>query len=72
MFPIHQKLVLTVRLGSVVWMKEILLEPGDNVSRVAGGSFGGNFITFEPGNDGSMRLNTIPTILTKILDWTFR
>jgi len=23
---------------------------------VAGGSFGGNFITFEPGNDGSMRL----------------
>jgi CubicO group peptidase (beta-lactamase class C family) len=57
---VNQKLVLTipeVRPGSVVWMKEVPLEPyGDNVFRAAGGSVGNKFITFESGNDGSMRL----------------
>ena len=57
---VNQKLVLTVpeiRPGSVVYMKEIPLEPfRDNVFRVAGGSFYGNFITFETSDDGSMRL----------------
>ena len=57
---VNEKLVLTVpeiRPGSVVYMKEIPLEPfGDNVFRVGGGSFGGNFITFEPGNDGIVAL----------------
>lgn len=57
---VNQKLALTVpelRPGSVVYMKETPLEPfGDNVFRVVGGSFYGNFITFETGNDGSMRL----------------
>ena len=38
-------------------MKETPLEPfGGSVFRVDGGSFHGNFITFEPGNDGGMRL----------------
>jgi len=53
---VNQKLVLTVpelRPGSVVYMKEIPLEPfGENVFRVAGGSFYGNFITFESSKDG--------------------
>ncbi len=57
---VNQKLVLTVpelRPGSVVYMKETPLKPfGDNVFYVDGGSFYGNFITFESGNDGSMRL----------------
>jgi len=57
---VNDKLVLNVpeiRPGSVVFMKEVPLEPfGDNVFRVVGGSFYGNFITFEPGNDGSMKL----------------
>jgi CubicO group peptidase (beta-lactamase class C family) len=57
---VNQRLVLTipeVRPGSVVWMKEVPLEPfGDNDFKAAGGSFGNKFITFEPGNDGSMRL----------------
>jgi hypothetical protein len=57
---VNQKLVITipeVRSGSVVWMKEVPLEPfGDNDFKIAGGSFGNKFITFEPGNDGSMRL----------------
>jgi CubicO group peptidase (beta-lactamase class C family) len=57
---VNQRLVLTVpevRPGSVVWMKEVPLEPfGDNEFKAAGGSFGNKFITFEPGNDGSMRL----------------
>lgn len=57
---VNQKLVLTVpelRPGSVVYMKETPLEPfGGNVFRVVGGSFYGNFITFEPSNDGGMRL----------------
>jgi hypothetical protein len=46
-----------IRAGSVVYMKETPLKPfGDNVFHVDGGSFYGNFITFETGNDGSMRL----------------
>jgi CubicO group peptidase (beta-lactamase class C family) len=53
-------LVLTipeVRPGSIVWMKEVPLEPfGDNEFKAAGGSFGNKFITFESSNDGSMRL----------------
>ena len=57
---VNQKLVLTVpelRPGSVVYMKEIPLEPfGDNVFRVVGGSFYGNFITFESSNDGIVAL----------------
>jgi len=57
---VNQKLALTVpeiRPGSVVYMKETPLEPfGDNVFHVRGGSFYGNFITFETSNDGSMRL----------------
>lgn len=57
---VNQKLVLTVpelQPGSVVYMKEIPLEPfGDNVFHVDGGSFYGNFITFESSNDGSMKL----------------
>src|SRR5215207_726529 len=56
----NQKLVLTVpeiRAGSVVYMKAISLEAfGDNVFRVGGGSFYGNFITFESGNDGIIAL----------------
>ena len=48
---VNQKLVLTVpelQPGSVVYMKETPLEPfGDNVFHVDGGSFYGNFITFE-------------------------
>src|SRR5262245_43788744 len=55
-----QGLVLTipeVRPGSIVWMKEVPLEPfGDNEFKAAGGSFGNKFITFERGNEGSMRL----------------
>lgn len=57
---VDQKLALTIpklRPGSVVYMKETPLEPfGDNVFRVVGGSFYGNFITFETGNDGGIRL----------------
>lgn len=57
---VNQKLVLTVpelRPGSVVYMKEVPLEPfGDNVFYVAGGSFYGNFITFESSNDGIIAL----------------
>jgi CubicO group peptidase (beta-lactamase class C family) len=57
---VNQKLALTVpeiRPGSVVYMKEIPLEPfRDNVFHVGGGSFYGNFITFESSNDGSIRL----------------
>src|SRR5262245_5072726 len=57
---VNQRFVLTipeVRPGSRVWMKEVPLEPyGDNDFKAAGGSFGNKFITFEPGNDGSMRL----------------
>jgi CubicO group peptidase (beta-lactamase class C family) len=53
---VNQKLVLTVPeifAGSVVYMKEIPLEPfSEGVFHVAGGSFYGNFITFESGNDG--------------------
>jgi CubicO group peptidase (beta-lactamase class C family) len=57
---VNQRLALTipeVRPGSIVWMKEVPLEPfGENEFKAAGGSFGNKFITFEPGNDGSMRL----------------
>jgi CubicO group peptidase (beta-lactamase class C family) len=57
---VNQKLALTIpetRPGSVVYMKGIPLEPfGENVFHVAGGSFYGNFVTFESSNDGSMRL----------------
>lgn len=57
---VSQRFVLTVpevRPGSRVWMKEVPLEPfGDNDFKAAGGSFGNKFITFEPGNDGRMRL----------------
>jgi CubicO group peptidase (beta-lactamase class C family) len=57
---VNQKLVITipeVRPGSVVWMKEVPLVPyGNNDFKIDGGSFGNKFITFEPGNDGSMRL----------------
>ncbi len=57
---VNQKLVLTVperRSDSVVYMKEIPLEPfGDNVFHVDGGSFYGNFITFESSNDGIIAL----------------
>ncbi|PYS56826.1 MAG: hypothetical protein DMF74_27625, partial [Acidobacteria bacterium] len=57
---VNQKLVLTVperRPDSVVYMKEIPLEPfGDNVFHVDGGSFYGNFITFESSNDGIIAL----------------
>ena len=53
---VNQKLVITipeVRPGSIVWMKEVPLEPyGNNDFKIAGGSFGNKFITFEPGNDG--------------------
>ncbi len=52
---VNEKLVLTVpeiRPGSVVYMKETPLKPfGDNVFHVDGGSFYGNFITFESSND---------------------
>jgi len=57
---INKKLVITipeVRPGSVVWMKEVPLESfGNNDFKIAGGSFGNKFITFESSNDGSMRL----------------
>ena len=57
---VNQKWVLTVpelRPGSVVYMKETPLEPfGGNVFHVAGGSFYGNFMTFESNQDGSMVL----------------
>ncbi len=57
---VNEKLVLTVpelRPGSVVYMKEVPLKPfGDNVFHVDGGSFYGNFVTFESSKDGSMRL----------------
>jgi hypothetical protein len=57
---VNQKLVVTVPEllpGSVVYMKETPLEPfGGNVFHVAGGSFYGNFMTFESNQDGSMVL----------------
>src|SRR5215471_10179399 len=57
---VNKKLVATipeVRPGSRVWAKDVPLEPfGNNDFKIAGGSFGNKFITFEPGNDGSMRL----------------
>ena len=57
---VNQKLALTIpelRPDSLVYMKETPLEPfGGNVFYVAGGSFYGNFITFEPGTDGGMKL----------------
>lgn len=57
---VNQKLVITipeVRPGSIVWMKEVPLEPfGNNDFKIAGGSVGNKFITFEPGNDGGMIL----------------
>jgi hypothetical protein len=57
---VNQRLVLTIpelRPGSVVYMKEIPLEPfADNVFRVDGGSFYGNFITFESSREGALRL----------------
>ena len=57
---VNEKLVLTipeVRPRSVVGMKEVPLNPfGDNVFHVGGGSFGGNFVTFETASDGSMSL----------------
>jgi len=46
-----------VRPGSVVWMKEVPLEPfGINDFKTAGGSVGNKFITFESNKDGSMVL----------------
>ena len=57
---VNQRLALTipeVRPGSLVWMKDVPLEPfGGNEFKAAGGSFGNKFLSFEPGNDGSMRL----------------
>jgi hypothetical protein len=39
-------------------MKEVPLEPyGNNVFKIAGGSVGNKFITFDAGNDGSIVLN---------------
>ena len=57
---VNQKLVVTVPEilpGSVVYMKETPLEPfGGNVFRVVGGSFYGNFMTFDSNKDGGMSL----------------
>lgn len=57
---VNQRLVLTipeVRRGSMVWMKDVPLEPfGENEFKAAGGSFGNKFITFVPGDNGSMSL----------------
>ena len=59
---VNQKLVVTVPKilpGSVVYMKETPLAPyGGNVFHVDGdgGSFKGNFMTFESNQDGSMVL----------------
>lgn len=57
---VDQQLVLTVPEilpGSVVYMKEIPLAPfGDNVFHIDGGSFYGNFITFEQSQEGGLRL----------------
>lgn len=57
---VNQKLVITipeVRPGSIVWMKEVPLEPyGGNVFKIGGGSVGNKFITFESRNDRSMTL----------------
>ena len=57
---INKKLVITIpelRPGSIVWMKEVPLESfGNSDFKIAGGSFGNKFITFESSNDGSMRL----------------
>ena len=57
---VNQKLVITipeVRPGSFVWMKEVPLVPyGNNDFKIDGGSVGNKFITFESGNDGSLRL----------------
>ena len=57
---INKKFVITipeVRPGSIVWAKEVPLEHfGNSDFKIAGGSFGNKFITFESSNDGSMRL----------------
>jgi CubicO group peptidase (beta-lactamase class C family) len=57
---VNKKLVITipeVRPGSAVWLKEVpLVSYGNNDFKIDGGSFGNKFITFESGNDGSMRL----------------
>jgi CubicO group peptidase (beta-lactamase class C family) len=57
---VNQKLVITVpevRPGSFVWMKEVPLEDfGNNEFKIAGGSVGNKFITFESNKDGSMDL----------------
>jgi len=57
---VNEKLVLNIpelRPGSVVYIKDTPLEPfGDNVFYVNGGSFYGNFITFESGKDGIIGL----------------
>jgi CubicO group peptidase (beta-lactamase class C family) len=56
----NQKLVVNVPEllpGSFVYMKEIPLSPyGENVFRVGGSSFGGDLMTFESNEDGSMML----------------
>ena len=57
---VNQKLVVTVPEilpGSVVYMKETPLAPfGENVFHVDGGSFYGNFMTFEQSREGLLRL----------------
>ena len=57
---VNKKLVITipeVRPGSIVWAKEVPLEHfGNSDFKIAGGSFGNKFITFESGKDGSMEL----------------
>jgi CubicO group peptidase (beta-lactamase class C family) len=57
---VNQRLAVTVPEmlpGSVVFMKETPLEPhGESIFHVDGGSFYGNFMTFEAGTDGVMRL----------------
>ena len=57
---VNQKLVVNVPEllpGSFVYMKEILLDPyRENVFYVRGGTFGGNRMTFESNQDGSMIL----------------
>jgi CubicO group peptidase (beta-lactamase class C family) len=54
---VNKKLVITIpeiRPGSIVWMKEVPLEHfGNNDFKIAGGSFGNKFITFESNKDGS-------------------
>jgi CubicO group peptidase (beta-lactamase class C family) len=57
---VNKKLVITipeVRPGSAVSLKGVPLAPyGNHDFKIEGGSFGNKFITFEPANDGSMRL----------------